>query len=322
MTRRRPMAAGDPGTPAISIVVPTYESARTIARCLGALAAQQTDLPYEVVLADSGGDDTVARARAALPALRVVRSPVRLTPGAARNAGARAARGALLGFLDSDVYAASDWVASAVAAVRPGVDVVCGAIENANPHSAVSRAEQLIMFNEFLAGSPPGPRWFALSGNLAVRRTWFDAVGGFPDWRGAEDLVFSRRILARGGTVHFDARMRVAHDNRTRLAPFLRNQVMLGRFTATARRRVTFADCGRFAPFVLALPVAPIAKLAKIAVRLWRTDRAQLRGVVRDFPLFFLGLCCYSAGLVRGTLRPLPLAPAAAPEPAPLARAG
>jgi GT2 family glycosyltransferase/SAM-dependent methyltransferase len=293
-------------TPAVSVIVPAYNSARTIERCLEALGRQRTAVPFEVIVVDSGDDDTPARVAGVLPWAHVIRSGRRLMPGEARNLGAAEARAGVLAFLDSDTCPDEEWVETVHRAMRSGADVVCGAIANANPGSAVSRAEELLMFNEFLTDSPRGPRWFAVSASMAVRRDVYERAGGFPDWRGAEDVVFSRRVTAQGGRIEFLPELRVEHGNRTAVRPFLRNQFLLGEFTARARRVVEFADTTSWALFVTLLPLAPLAKLAKITLRLARGNPGRLPQLVREAPLFLLGLCVFCAGMVRGALAGAP----------------
>lgn len=297
---------GEGPHPLVSVIVPAYNSARTIELCLRALEAQQTQHPFEVLVVDSGEDATYALAKRALPNVRAIQLRGRAVAPVARNVGAREARGDILAFIDSDAYADKAWIDNVVRAAATGYDLVCGSIENANPHSAVARAEQLLMFNEFLPDLPCGPSWFALSGNMVLSRTNFERFGPFVAVRAAEDVVFSRRLLAAGGRVLFYPALRAFHDNRTRIRPYLRNQFVVGKHTAIARRLVQFADTGRYWLFVTLLPVAPIAKLAKIVARMTRRNPYHLIMLGREFPLFFAGICAYSAGLTAGVLSTLP----------------
>ncbi len=296
------VAPTDRQQPLVSVIVPAYNSARSIERCLAALAAQKTDHPFEVLVVDSGDDETCARAEHALPAVRLVRLPTRAVAPVARNAGAGAARGEILAFIDSDAYATDGWIDNVVRAAATGYDLICGSIANANPDSAVARAEQLMMFNEFLPDLPPGPSWFALSGNMVLPRRSYDRFGPFVGVRAAEDVVFSRRLLTAGGRVLFYPALCAFHDNRTRLRPFLRNQFIVGKHTAIARRLVRFADTDHYWVFVALLPIAPIAKLAKIAGRMLRRKPGHLLMLARELPLFVAGLCAYSAGMTAGAL--------------------
>ena len=132
-------------------------------------------------------------------------------------------------------------------------------------------------------------------------RKSFERFGPFVEVRAAEDIVFSRNLLATGGRVLFYPQMRVFHDNRTTMRPYLRNQFVVGKHTAGARRLVRFADTGSYWLFLLLLPIAPVAKVAKIALRMARRKPSHLVRLAREFPLFFAGICAYSAGLAVGT---------------------
>jgi GT2 family glycosyltransferase len=291
------VAENDPRLPEVSVVVPAYNSARTIERCLASLAAQETLHRFEVIVVHSGTDLTCELARRALPSVWTVQLAARASAGAARNVGARLARGEVFAFIDSDAYADHRWITNVVQAAASGYDLVCGSIENANPRSAVSRAEHILMFNEFLPDAPPREAWFAVSANMLLRRDAYERFGPFAEVRAAEDVVFSRRLVAAGGRILFFPALRVFHDNRTDLAPFLRNQALLGRHTALARRLVHFVDTRSPVLFFLLLPVSPAAKTAKIALRLLRQHPRAIGRIVRELPLFLLGVCTYCLGM-------------------------
>ena len=90
--------------PTLSVIVPAYQCAAMLAQCIAGLEA--SDLPrsaWELLVVDDGSsDDTPAVAqRSADVVLRVADGPK--GPAFARNLGARAARGAVLVFIDADV---------------------------------------------------------------------------------------------------------------------------------------------------------------------------------------------------------------------------
>ena len=96
-----------PDTPQISVILPVYNTAPWLERCLDSLLSQ--DCPsFEVLAVDDGSTDESAeillRAAAEDPRLRVIRQSNRGL-SAARNAALSEARGQWLMFLDSD-----DWV--------------------------------------------------------------------------------------------------------------------------------------------------------------------------------------------------------------------
>ncbi|HXH06225.1 MAG TPA: glycosyltransferase family A protein [Vicinamibacterales bacterium] len=98
----------------ISVVVPTFNRAESLARCLAALAGQSLDSRvYEVIVVDDGSADRTeavcTRARAAIRNFLVYRQANR-GPAAARNAGIRLASGEIVAFTDDDCVPPRDWL--------------------------------------------------------------------------------------------------------------------------------------------------------------------------------------------------------------------
>jgi len=98
----------------ISVVVPMYDCARDIDRCIASVLAQ-TRRPDRVILVDDGcTDDTPELAVAALECgdleYELIRHQNNRGAGAARNTGLGAVREDLVWFLDSDDYAAESFL--------------------------------------------------------------------------------------------------------------------------------------------------------------------------------------------------------------------
>jgi glycosyltransferase involved in cell wall biosynthesis len=86
---------------AVSVVIPTYNRARFIARALDSCLSQLDDKD-EVIIVDDGSTDDTERVVAGYGnKVRYIRTPNQ-GAGAARNRGVREARNPLLAFLDSD----------------------------------------------------------------------------------------------------------------------------------------------------------------------------------------------------------------------------
>ena len=86
-----------------SVIIPAYNRRSTVGRALASVLAQ-TDPPHEVIVVDDASSDDTAAAVATFVdcRIRVIRHERRLGAAAARNTGARIARGRWLAFLDSD----------------------------------------------------------------------------------------------------------------------------------------------------------------------------------------------------------------------------
>src|SRR5262249_20646597 len=128
----------------------------------------------------------------------------------------------------------------------------------------------------------------------------FERFGPFDELRAAEDVVFSRRLMAAHGRILFDPGLIVLHDNRIKVRHYLRNQILIGKHTAIARRLVAFADSPSYYLFLAALPVSPLVKLGKVAWHLLRQDPKHVKAFVREFPLIAVGVCAYCIGMATG----------------------
>jgi glycosyltransferase involved in cell wall biosynthesis len=164
--------------PLISVVVPVHNGMPWIEQQLEALSAQTLTEDWEAVVADNGSEDgtrlSVRHWSARDPRFQLVDASARRGAGAARNAGARAARGRMVAFCDADDLVRPSWLAALVAALADS-DVVAGEFDfgslNGRPQSdPLPPAIRLLGFLPF-----------ALGANLAVRKDAFEAVGGFRD---------------------------------------------------------------------------------------------------------------------------------------------
>jgi GT2 family glycosyltransferase len=195
--------------PFVSVVIPTQDRLPLLRQCLEALNEQ--DYPAErmevIVVADGCSDGTAAvlsDASFAFP-LRVL---VQEASGAAaaRNRGAKEARGELLLFLDDDVIASPGLVTAHVAAHgQDGERVVVGPYLIAPPDGNDFTVEALATFWEktFAAMARPDrvPSFGdLLSGNLSLGAAIFERLGrfnpAFPDC-GIEDYEFGVRVVEK-----------------------------------------------------------------------------------------------------------------------------
>ena len=178
----------------ISFVVPAYNEERYLRPTLEAIHASARALgePYEIVVADDASTDSTAQLARALGA-RVV--PVdRRQIAATRNAGARAARGELLVFVDADTHVGPMLIAEAVAALRAGA-VGGGAPVRVEPAPAWVHAFMALCFTPLYFRVA---RW-AAGCFVFCTRAAFDAAGGFDErYYASEEIGFSRALKRLG----------------------------------------------------------------------------------------------------------------------------
>src|SRR5215210_2924280 len=108
-TQEATLSSASQSRPSFSAVIPAHNEGDSLQRTVHALLAT---LPAdgEIVVVDDGSSDGCADfLDSGYPAVRRLRPPVRLGAPAARNAGARDARGELLVFCDAHVIPPFGW---------------------------------------------------------------------------------------------------------------------------------------------------------------------------------------------------------------------
>jgi len=112
-------------TPRLSVVVPAYNAADTLGRCLDSLLAQEVREAEVLVVDDGSADGTLSLAEAYAardPRVRVFHFPQNRGVSEARNHALARARGAHIGFCDAD-----DWVEPGMYAALLRAAEGCGA---------------------------------------------------------------------------------------------------------------------------------------------------------------------------------------------------
>lgn len=199
----------------ISVIVPFFNAARTLDRCLEALMLQ--DEPgggYEVIAVDNNSADGARAVASRYPAVRLLSEP-RQTSYAARNRGLRAARGRLIAFTDADCVPQRDWLRRLRDAMTdPTVMVVMGRDRPAGRSRNLCLLSEYDHFKEtFVMGSADPAIYYGHTNNLIARRELFEQVGFFEERPRGADVIFVHRVLRLHGTdaVRYEPRAIVEH---------------------------------------------------------------------------------------------------------------
>ncbi|WP_194201890.1 glycosyltransferase family 2 protein [Glycomyces albidus] len=256
-----------------SVVVPCHNAAKTLDRCLAALAAQ-TAAPAEVIVVDDASTDDTAAIAERFPCRTVNIRPNR-GPAAARNTGAAIATGRVLFFLDADIELRPDALENAAAAIAaPGTGMVQG-VYDADPmidDGPVERYKTLFE-HQWRTGSA-GATDVTLFALTAIRAEVFTAAGGFDETlRSGEDVEFGSRLPA-GWTVITDPTVVGRHDDVDRLGPLLieqwRRSLRFAELLARARRAPAAGNTVRTGAYGPAAVLAAGAIAASAPLALWQ----------------------------------------------------
>jgi GT2 family glycosyltransferase len=212
----------------ISIIVPAYNKPQDLLECLVALIASSC-LSSEIIVVDDASTDDIASVAARM-GVHLLRLATNSGPAAARNYGARHARGDILFFVDADVVVTPEAV-SRVAEVfeaHPDLAAIFGSYD-ARPRAEglVSQYRNLLHHFVHQHGKPEASTFWAGCG--AIRRSVFQEVGGFDEKRfphsSIEDIELGYRLRRAGHRILLDKALQGAHLKRWTLRSVIRTDI-------------------------------------------------------------------------------------------------
>lgn len=284
-------------TPVLSVIVPCYNSERTIRPCLQALLAQQTGVEFEIVVVDSSADGTARIVETEFRSVRLIKLPERTFAGSARNIGIAATQAPYCLMIDSDCVAAPDLIDRAMARHREDqYAAVGGSLANGTPGSISGTIGYLIEFKEFMPTAHLRLVTSVPTANVVYRREALERYGGFDkEMRLAEDIFLHWQMFQAGDRILFDPELRVTHLNKTGWRQILKYQLELGQFSALARQRCNLPGGILLRHPVLVL-LMPFARLFRAFEWFGKNDRKVLAWFLLIWPAYFVAAIFWSAG--------------------------
>lgn len=282
----------------VSFIVPVRNDATRLKTCLASIDANRAvQYAIETVVLDNASADGSGEVARRHGAKVLTLDGVRVSQ--LRNIGAREAAGDVLAFVDADNEISSRWVQAALDTLKDQSVAAVGSHYHAPPDGTwVQKAYGL------LRGSPSGTseaEWLG-SGNVAVRRSVFETVGGFdPRLETCEDVDLCQRIRARGHRIVSDSRLRnIHHGDPATLLDVFHGERWRGRdnLRVSFRRPIQWRNLpSALIPVVDTLLIATVIGALLIALAGWREALALA-------PLALLGIGAGSlVKVVRAAMR-------------------
>lgn len=208
-----------------SVIVPAYNSEKTISSCIGALLVQKTNNTFEIIVVDDGStDSTPIIAKSFGQKIRYFRQK-NSGPAKARNFGAKKARGKVILFTDSDCIPEKNWLDKMlapfddkeVAAVQgayktkqKGLVAIFGQLEIEHRYELMKKSKQLDWVGSYSA---------------AYKKEIYKKMGGFDESfpiASGEDSELSYKIQESGQKIIFNPNAIVYHTHPEKLYKYLK----------------------------------------------------------------------------------------------------
>ena len=233
--------------PYASVIIPCRDCLDVIGFQLDALARQQLERPWEVLLVDNGGNEgfeaVLEPFRERLPGLRLLAAQEVRGSAHARNWGAAQARGELLLFVDADDEVGEGWLEAMVAALKIHDFVACRVdFDKLNPEAA-GRARRNTQQWGLQQYTYPDFLPHAAGGTLGIRRAVHDEVGGFnTELYKLQDTDYCWRVQIAGHALHFVPDALIHYRLRETLRETVRQAFRYGEYNV--KLYSLYQDCG------------------------------------------------------------------------------
>ncbi len=288
--------------PNVSIIIPSYNQAESLASLLASIRSSRLD-DYEIIVVDDGSTDETAAICSSAPGVRRLALSRNGGPARARNLGAAEARGAVLVFIDSDVtlFKDRDVLFDMVRSLDedPSLDYVV-TISDVQPavlgavayHYSVYHAyymERLLMGRKERRGA-----LMLFTTRLgAITREAFRRTGGFHEslWTVMnEDGEFGARIYHQGlrGLCRADFTHR--HRYATSFLHLLRNYFLTAMVQAQIARKMDTSPDPSVSTAEMARRLLALALLTSPLSLLWLSPRQALAAALLLLAALLAGL--------------------------------
>lgn len=206
----------------ISVVIPTHNRSDALLQTLNHLAKQIFEYSWEVIIVNNNcTDDTdsvVRKCQEVFPvSLKLFHEP-KPGPAAARNAGARAAQGEYLLFVDNDIIAEPDFVSRHYERLQgnPGCWITCDVMNLPEQEASVFGRYRKSLF-EVIPEEWGLIETVTITGQgTSMPKEDFDRLGGFDESffvASGEDRELGIRADASGIRILFDPTIRILQDD-------------------------------------------------------------------------------------------------------------
>jgi len=197
----------------VSVIIPTYNSEKTIEKCLQSLGSQ-TYKPYEIIVVDGNSEDSTTKIVRKFKNVRLMFNRESHRPGSSRNLAVEAAEGEVVLLFDSDCFADHRLLEYHVKCYEKRKDIVGvkGAIRSMGRSKISDFVQRQFMASQWLNMNPDGTMGLFHAGtNFSIYRSNLLEKKFREDLVSCEDTELFIRINKSGWKVLYEPRAFVYH---------------------------------------------------------------------------------------------------------------
>ena len=212
----------------ISIIIPCFNSQKTLGRCLQSVLASSFK-DFEIILVNDGSNDKTTEIGKSFP-IKIIDLSKNQGAAVARNKGASLAKGRILLFLDSDILLKKDslTIVSDFFQKNPSISVLQGIydrkIASKNLFSIYKHYYHVYKFSKIKGKTILSTSSFC----LAVKKEVFEKIGGFdnrfPARSAGEDVDLGLRLRKNGYPIFLERKLKVTHLKSYTFFSFIRSE--------------------------------------------------------------------------------------------------
>ncbi|MGF1538554.1 MAG: glycosyltransferase family 2 protein [Elainellaceae cyanobacterium] len=291
----------------LSVILITSDHFNSIRKTIGYLQKQTIQPDIElIIVAPSYSEITTDLDSGVLSAqlsgfanYQIVEIGPIVSIGRAYAAGVRAAQAPVVALGEDHCFPEPGWAAALVSAHQQPYAAVGPALRNANPGSAISWADMLIAYVQWMDPAVGQTVNFLPGHNSSYKREIL------LDYDDLEEMMESETLLhwdlrSRGYELYLEPAAKAAHTNFAQLFPWLPVQFRAGRIFAGGRAQVEGWSGLKRLSYAAASPLIPVVRMARILGALSQGDRPQVKIAAGTLPMTLLGLIADGLGQMVG----------------------
>ncbi len=190
----------------VSIIIPSYNSWKTIRECLEAVKKLKYPKKFEIIIVDDASTDGSLEWLRTQKGITLIERKKNAGKAAALNQGLKAAKGEIAACVDSDTFPAPDSLMLMIPYfANPKVGAVCGLVRVNEPHSILQHVQEIeyyVAFGFFHRSQAALDSMFVTPGPMSLyRRKLVLDLGGYEEGNITEDMEIALRLKDNGYSI-------------------------------------------------------------------------------------------------------------------------